>query len=122
MECNETAYNSTVQRLINVTISKAFRTTSNEAFCTLTRLRAIAIKAEEAAKLYSIVRKSQFHEIDHEVQSKVWLNAADSDSLNKVNPLYIIHRRQQRRARGWSWNSNIYPEQFSASIKEYAIQ
>jgi hypothetical protein len=33
-------------------------------------LTAIAIKEEEAAKLYSIVRKYQFHEIDHEVQSK----------------------------------------------------
>jgi len=46
-ECNKTVYNSTVQRLINVTISKAFRTTSNKAICTLTGLTAIAIKARK---------------------------------------------------------------------------
>jgi len=55
-ECNKTVYNR-VQRLINVTITKAFRTTSNEALCTLTGLTPFLIKAEEAAKLYSIVRK-----------------------------------------------------------------
>ena len=35
------------------------------------------IKAEEAAKLYTM-RKSQVHEIDHEVQPKDWLHPADS--------------------------------------------
>jgi hypothetical protein len=33
---------------------------------------------EEAAKLYNIMRKSQAHEIDHEVQPKDWLHPADS--------------------------------------------
>jgi len=76
-ECNNTVYNRT-QRLINIKIAKAFRTTSNEASCTLTGLTPIVIKAEEAAKLYNIMRKSQVHEIDHEVQPKAWLHSGDS--------------------------------------------
>jgi hypothetical protein len=55
-ECNKTVYNRT-HRLINIKIAKAFRTTSNEALCTLTGLAPVLIKAEEAAKLYNIMRK-----------------------------------------------------------------
>jgi hypothetical protein len=76
-ECNKTVYNR-VQRLINIKKAKAFRTTSNKALCTLTSLTPIVIKAEEAAKLYNIMRKSQAHDIDHEVQPKDWLHPADS--------------------------------------------
>jgi len=67
-----------VQRLINIKTAKAIQTTSNEALCTLTGLIPTVIKAEEAAKLYNIIRKSQAHEINHEVQPKAWLH---SDSL-----------------------------------------
>ena len=49
-ECNKTVY-SRVQRLINITKTKAFRTSSSEAFCTLTGLTPFVIKAEEEAKL-----------------------------------------------------------------------
>ena len=68
-ECNKTVYNR-VQRLINIKIAKAFRTKSSEALCTVTGLTAIVIRAEEAAKLYNIMRKSQAHAIDQEVQPK----------------------------------------------------
>jgi hypothetical protein len=44
----------------------------------LTGLTPIVIKAEEAAKLYNIMRRSQVHRIDYEVQPKDWLNPADS--------------------------------------------
>jgi hypothetical protein len=109
-ECNKTLYNR-VRRLINIKIANAFRTTSNEALCTLAVLTPVVIKAEEAAKLYSIMRKSQAHEIDHEVQPKDWLHSADSESQNnKTSTLYKYHRRQQERARGSNWNSNIHPE------------
>jgi hypothetical protein len=47
---NKTIYNR-VQRLINIKIAKDFRTTSNEALCTLTGITPIVIKAEKAAKL-----------------------------------------------------------------------
>ena len=76
-ECNKTVYNR-VQRLINIKITKAFRTTSSEALCTLTGLIPIVIRVEEAAKLYNIMRKRQAHAIDHEVQPKDWLHPADS--------------------------------------------
>jgi len=52
-ECNKvqrTAFR--VQRLINIKIAKAFRTTSNEDLCALIGLTPIVIKAEEEAKLY----------------------------------------------------------------------
>ena len=120
-ECNKTIYNR-VQRLINTKIAKAFRTTSNEALCTLTGLTPIVIKAEEAAKLYNIMRKSQAHEIDHEVQSKDWLHPADSVRLARRARHTNIHRQQQERARSRSWNSSIYPEQTSASINVHTSQ
>jgi ribonuclease HI len=44
----------------------------------LTGLTPIVIKAEEAAKLYNIMRKSQNHVIDYEVPPKDWLHLADS--------------------------------------------
>jgi hypothetical protein len=67
-----------MQRLINIKIAKAFQTTSNEVLCTLTGLTPIVIKAEEVAKLYNFMRKSQAHKIDHEVQPKDCLHPVDS--------------------------------------------
>ena len=63
---------------MDIKIAKAFRTTPNEALCTLAGLTPVVIKAEEAAKWYNIMRNSQNHEIDHEVQPKDWLHPADS--------------------------------------------
>jgi hypothetical protein len=76
-ECNKTVYNR-VLRLINIKIAKAFRTTPNEALCTLTSLTFIVIKADKAAKLYRIVRKSQVQGIDCEAQPKDWLHPANT--------------------------------------------
>jgi len=76
-ECNKKGYNR-IQRLFDIKIAKAFRTTSNEALCTLTGLTPIVIKAEKVAKLYSIMRKSQVQGIDYEVQPKDWLNPANT--------------------------------------------
>jgi hypothetical protein len=93
-ECNRTVYKK-VQRLINIKIAKAFRTTSNEALCTLTGLTPIVIKAEEAATLYNLRRKSQVHNIDHEVQPKDWLHPADSVRITeqKTSKLSNIYRQ-----------------------------
>jgi hypothetical protein len=52
---NKTIY-SRVQRLMNIKISKAHRTTSNEALCIFTGITPIEIKAEETATLYRITR------------------------------------------------------------------
>jgi hypothetical protein len=97
-ECNKTVYN-TVQQPININIAKAFRTTSNEALCTLTGLTPIVIKAEEAAELY-IMRKSQVHEADYEVQPKDWFHPADSESVNKMSMLYKFSQTAARASTG----------------------
>jgi hypothetical protein len=47
---NKATY-STVQRLMNIKITKDYHTTSNEALCILTGTTPIDIKAEETAKL-----------------------------------------------------------------------
>ena len=88
-ECNKTIYNR-VQRLINIKIAKAFRTTSSEALCTLTGLTPVVIKAEEAAKLYSTMRNSHAHETDHEVQPKDRLHPADSVRITDQNNGHAI--------------------------------
>ena len=82
-ECNR------VQLLINIKISKAFRTTSNEALCALTVLIPVVIKAEEAAKLY-IMRKSRDHVTDYEVPSKDWLHPADSVRITEQKDEHAI--------------------------------
>jgi len=65
-ECNRKIYNR-VQRLINIKIAKAYRTTSNEALCTLTGLTPTVIQAEEEAKIFKIMRESSKNEIDKDV-------------------------------------------------------
>jgi len=81
-ECKKTIYNR-VQRIIHIKIAKAFHTTSNEALCTLTGLTPVVIKAEEAAKLYNIMRNRQAYEINHEVQPKDWLHPADTVKITE---------------------------------------
>jgi hypothetical protein len=66
------------------------------------------IKPEEAAKLYNIMGKSQAHDIDHEVQPKDWPHPADLVTITERDEHAI--KIFTERARGWSWNSNIYPE------------
>ena len=56
MKCNRKIYNR-VQRLINIKIAKAYRTTSNEALCTPTGLTPTVIQAEEEAKIFNIMRE-----------------------------------------------------------------
>jgi len=99
-ESNKTAYNR-VQHLRNIKIAKAFRTTSNEALCILTGLTPLVIEAEEVAKLYNIIMKSQAHEIDHEVQPKDWPHPADSESQNnKTSTLYKYSQTAARACTG----------------------
>ena len=67
-EYNKIIYNR-VQRLINIKIAKAFRTTSNDALCILTGLTPVVIKVD-AANLQNIMRNRQAHEIGYEVSRK----------------------------------------------------
>ena len=43
-----------MQRLINIKIAKAFRTTSNSALCVITGIKPITIELKEIASLYKI--------------------------------------------------------------------
>jgi hypothetical protein len=65
-----------VQRLTNIRMAKAFRTTSSEALCIVTGLTPINIKTEEAVKQYNIRKRkgSQTQLIDREVELR---NPAD---------------------------------------------
>jgi hypothetical protein len=68
-----------VQILISLRIAKAYRTISHEAFCILTGLTPINIKAEEVVTLYNITtgRKNQEYQIDKAENPRKWLHPAD---------------------------------------------
>jgi len=68
-----------VQRLIYITIAKAYRTVSNEALCIITGLKPIHIKVKETAELYKIVKGNSYMilQIGHDKRHKEWLNPAD---------------------------------------------
>jgi PhoPQ-activated pathogenicity-related protein len=125
-ECNRTVYKR-VQHLINIKIAKAFRTTSNKALCSLTGITPIVIKAEEAAKMYIIMRQSKDHETDHEVQPKDWLHLTDTIKITEQQDEHAIQiftdgSKNEHGVCAGSWKSCIYPEQTSASIKRHTSQ
>jgi hypothetical protein len=76
-KCNKTIYNR-VQLLMNIKIAKAYRTTSNEALCTLTGITPIEIKAEESGNIYRNIRDRKNHQLDHEIELKDWTHPAYS--------------------------------------------
>jgi hypothetical protein len=68
-----------VQRLINITMAKAYRTVSNEALSLLTGMTPIDINIEEAAQLYQLTRgntkgKEQF---DSDMDVEHWKHPAE---------------------------------------------
>jgi len=80
--CNKRIY-IRVQRLINLRIAKAFRTTSTEALCVVAGTIPIIIKIEEAVNLYNIKkgRGNRTHIIDREVDIKYWQHPADDAKI-----------------------------------------
>jgi hypothetical protein len=48
-----------IQRLINIKIAKAYRTTSHEALCLLTGITPITIELENLARRYHITRRKE---------------------------------------------------------------
>jgi hypothetical protein len=72
-----------VQRLMNIRMAKAFRTTSSEALCIVTGMKSIIIRTEEAVKLYNISKRNgnQTQLIDREVELKNWPHPADVSKL-----------------------------------------
>jgi hypothetical protein len=84
--CNRTLYNR-VQRLINIKIAKAYRTTSNDALCLITGNTPIEMKAEEAANLYRITKDKQNQLLDHETEQQDWTHPADTVRIDDQNEL-----------------------------------
>jgi len=66
-----------VQRLINIRITKAYRTVSNEKLFVITGLITINIKLEETAKYYECV-KGQGNLFDREMEVKHWTHPANT--------------------------------------------
>jgi len=68
-----------VQRLINISMAEAYRTTSSEALCTVTATIPLIIQIEEIVIRYNTKnRKSKsLVELDHEVEYKYWPHSAD---------------------------------------------
>ena len=76
-----------VQRLMNIRMAKAYRTTSGEALCIVTGMTPIIFKTEEAVKQYNVrignVRHS--HKLDQEVELKNWTHPADVVKIKEVS-------------------------------------
>jgi len=72
-----------VQRLMNLLIAKAYRTTSSEALCILAGTTPITIKAEEAAKRYDVWKghRSNTQKIDREVKLNRWPHPAEFENI-----------------------------------------
>ena len=84
-----------VQRLMNIRMAKAFRTTSSEALCILAGMTPIITKTEEAVKQYNIRKGkgSQTHLIKREVELKNWPHR---QTLSKSQKLKNIRNKQSR--------------------------
>jgi hypothetical protein len=76
-----------VQRLMNIRMAKAYRTTSGEALYIVTGMTPIIIKTEEAVKQYN-VRKGNVlhsHKFDQEVELKYLTHPEDVVKIKEVN-------------------------------------
>jgi hypothetical protein len=56
----------------------------------LAGLTPFVIKAEKAATFYNLIRKSQVHNIDYEVQPIEWLHPADSVRITEQKDEHAI--------------------------------
>jgi len=85
-EFNRRKYNR-VQRLVNLLIAKAYRTTSSEALCILAGTTQIIIKAEEAARRYDVWKGhgSNTQNIDREVKINQWPHPAELENIIETN-------------------------------------
>jgi len=75
--CVRTLY-CRVQRLVNIKIAKAYRTTSNDALCILTGNAPVELKTEEVANIYRITKDRQNQLLDHEADHQDWTHPADT--------------------------------------------
>jgi hypothetical protein len=75
-----------VQRMIDISIAKAYRTTSSEALSMLTGTTPIIIKLEEVAQRYKAKERTGNCKIElyHEVELKNWPHPADVVTIEEV--------------------------------------
>jgi hypothetical protein len=76
-----------VQRLINIKIAKAFRTTSSEALCIIAGTTPIVLRIEEAVRRYYLSKGigDLTTPVDREVEPKHWPHPADIAPVIEVN-------------------------------------
>ena len=98
IEATQRTYNKMklrrVQRLVNIKIAKAFRTTSHEALCVITGLTPITISLSELVQYYNITRgihrspiiNGEEIEIDNEKHYKEWRHPAEFPAIEDVDP------------------------------------
>jgi len=86
-----------VQRLINIKLSKAYRTVSHEALCILTGMTPIELKIEEAARLYYSTRgnTNDRTNFDRDTGVRKWQHPADAiirvlKEEDEKNPIEIF--------------------------------
>jgi len=79
-----------IQRLTNIKIAKAYRTTSHEALCLLTGITPVVIELETTAKLHHITRgKNQDGLYDAPVNHRRWAHPAKAIELkNKRDDMH----------------------------------
>ena len=72
-----------VQRLINLRMARAFRTTSGDALCILTAMKPIIIKIEEIVKQHEFKGRQPQREdhLDHEVEYRHWPHSATAVTI-----------------------------------------
>ena len=75
-----------VQRLMNIKIAKAFRTTSTEALCTITGLTPIIIKLQEISKAYNKLKGKDNDNLDMTLSLKEWPHPAKFPVIENVDP------------------------------------
>jgi hypothetical protein len=75
-----------VQRLINLRMARAYRTTSGEALCILTGMKPIIIKIEETVKQYESKERQHQRDLylDHEVEHRHWPHPATAVSIREI--------------------------------------
>jgi ribonuclease HI len=75
-----------VQRLINLRIARAYRTTSSEALCILTGMTPIILKLAEVVKQYSFRKKQLNQDInnDQDVEYRLWPHPARATTITEI--------------------------------------
>ena len=86
-----------VQRLINIRTAKAFRTTSNEALCVLTKSTPIILEIQKLATFYEMKKGKRKIAMDVPRHYSMWPHPAD---------IYTIKRKQENT----EYKLNIYTD------------